>query len=242
MDLKEEVSQLDIVFKIIQKQRQNPDPIIEGLKSAWLYPKKINRNYGNLLLTLVTAFLVYVTYEYVQLTRDSLKILENQLEIIRKDYQVRSYPEITINAPTEYVQGEKKGMQFFLYNSGFQATGVKVKVIVCYDRNPQPKEIGLLYQIGDRPFYVEQEVSRLANESYFQVFIAEEDYQTISGLGSDLGFLIFVKYNVPLKDEPNQEHKYFQWNEKLKMWQGYADENISDIMARVYDEKILDDF
>ena len=191
-----------------------------------------------MMLALVTAVLVFVTWRYVHLTEGTLSVLQEQLSVIRNDYQVRSYPEMTIFPPYESTQGEEKGMGFIIRNSGFQATDVKVKVIVCYNREPQPDKIGLLYKVGGQPFYVQQEINRLASNSQYEIFITDKNH----ALTSNLGFLIFVRYNVPLREEPKQDYKYFEWNERLKKWQGYADENIPDIIERVYNKKILDDF
>ena len=95
-----------------------------------------------MLLALVTAVLVIVTWRYVHLTEGTLSVLQEQLSVIRNDYQVRSYPGITILPPYESTQGEEKGMVFIIRNSGFQAIGVKVKVIVCYNtESPNPRKL-----------------------------------------------------------------------------------------------------
>jgi hypothetical protein len=116
----------------------------------------------NLLLAFSTLGLLIVTYQYVQVTRESLETLRNEVRIIDKDYNtMRSYPELHLFNPTETTKEGKKGIDITVHNSGFQATGVKIKPIFFnHDGIPNPIKIAPLYSFGGKPYYLDEDIFR----------------------------------------------------------------------------------
>ncbi|MDA2919070.1 hypothetical protein MYX76_06175 [Desulfobacterota bacterium AH_259_B03_O07] len=201
----------------------------------WL--TNVNQKFGNIIIAGVTIVLVIVTLFYVVLTWESLKTLENQVSIIQKDYIVRSFPEIHINHPEEEIIENVKGLTFSIINKGFQAKGLKLKIIPFDNRgDPVEKKIGLMYLYNNILMYTEDVVVKLGSGQTFWRFISEKDV-----IPREL-LLIYVEYEVPLQEGTYSEYLGFSWNSKLSKWNMLEESLVLNMLEKSKEKGLLDDF
>ncbi|HEX9666225.1 MAG TPA: hypothetical protein VGA95_06655 [Thermodesulfobacteriota bacterium] len=176
----------------------------------WL--REVNTDYGNLIIALVTIILIVVTFFYVLLTRHSLQTLEEQVSIIRKDYIVRSFPEIHILTPISDIVDNQRVLKVFLVNRGFQATGLRLKVIPFVGQEPLKEKIGLMYIYENRLEYAEDQVLKLGKDLKLERFLQIGKFEGIDGL------LIYLRYEVPLQEKPYAEWVAYGLNPNTNRW------------------------